>query len=42
MKRNFGYRGHDPEIGEPANVVKGVIEVEEASIWRRSDTGIRC
>lgn len=37
MKRNFGYRGHDPEIGEPANAVKGVIEIEEASIWRRSD-----
>ena len=37
MKRNFGYRGHDPEIDDPANVVKGVIEIEEASIWRRSD-----
>ncbi len=37
MKRNFGYRGHNPEIGDPANVVKGIIEIEEASIWRRSD-----
>ena len=37
MKRSFGYRGHDPELNDTANSVKGIVEIEEASIWRRSD-----
>lgn len=36
MKRNYGYRGHDPDLGDAANKVHGVVEIEEANIWRYS------
>ncbi len=34
MKRNFGYRGFDPDISDASNDPHGVVEIEEAQLWR--------